>query len=153
MTPPGTRVVVHSKSDERASWECHGEDGWYVGPAPNHYRCFKCCMPATHKEKVSDTVQLIPHTIPIINVTLVDHVAIVADNLVATLQHYSISPPTGIKIGDPTIHGVHKIAKILKTIYPLPQPPATPLPSPTPTQPPATPLSSPPRVQTPEENS
>ena len=90
-------------------------------------------MPATHKEKVSDTVQLIPHTIPIPAVTLTYHVAIATDNLVATLHHYTTSPPPGITIGDPIIQVMQKIAKILKKIYPLPQPPDTPIPAPIPT--------------------
>ena len=122
LAPPGTRAVVHSKPDKRASWTYHGEDGWYVGPGPHHYRCFKVYMPDTHKEKISDTVQLIPARIPIPSVTLADHIAHAADKLVAALQHYSTAPPPGIKIGDPTIQGVRQIANILKTMYPLPTP-------------------------------
>ena len=49
LDPPGTKGIVHAKPDKRASWEFHGEDGWCVGPAPHHYRCFKIYMPVTHK--------------------------------------------------------------------------------------------------------
>ena len=151
LAPPGTKLVVHSKPDKRASWAYHGEDGWYVGPAPHHYRCFKCYMPTTQKERICDTVQLIPHTIPIPSVTLADHIAIAAENLFATLHHYSTAPPPGIKIGDPIIQGVQKIAKILKTIYPLPQSaPAPQISHPTPSIP-LPRVKVPQRVQTPEE--
>ena len=51
LAPPGTKAVFHANPDKRASWVFHGEDGWYVGPAPQHYRCFKYYMPAMHKEK------------------------------------------------------------------------------------------------------
>ena len=54
-------------------------------------------MPATHKEIISNTVQLIPSKIHIPSVTLADHIAIAADTLVTTLQYYSTSPPPGIK--------------------------------------------------------
>ena len=40
MAPPGTRVVIHEKPGNRASWAPHGSKGWYVGPAPHHYRCW-----------------------------------------------------------------------------------------------------------------
>ena len=77
-------------------------------------------MSATHKEKISDTVQLITSSIPILSVTLIDHISMVVDTLVTILQHYSTSPPLGIKINDPIIQGVSQTSNILKTTYPLP---------------------------------
>jgi hypothetical protein len=41
MAPPGTRVIAHKKPKQRASWDPHGVDGWHLGPAPNHYRCYR----------------------------------------------------------------------------------------------------------------
>jgi hypothetical protein len=41
-TPPaplGTKAVIYDDSTSRASWAPHDTDGYYVGPAPNHYRC------------------------------------------------------------------------------------------------------------------
>ena len=87
LAPPGTKDIVHSKPDKRASWTFHGEDGQYVGPAPKYYRCFKIYIPITHKLKISDTVQLIPSTVPIPMVSLGDHIRTAVDDLVASLQH------------------------------------------------------------------
>ena len=39
MAPPVTKVVVHSKPHKRQTWGYHGEDGFYVGPSLEHYRC------------------------------------------------------------------------------------------------------------------
>jgi hypothetical protein len=39
MDPPSTRVITHEKPQQRASWDPHGVDGWYLGPAPDYYRC------------------------------------------------------------------------------------------------------------------
>ena len=61
----------------------------------------KYTIPATHKDKISDTVHLILSITTIPSVTFAYHIALAADNRVATLQHYLVAPPPGIKIGDP----------------------------------------------------
>ena len=64
LAPPGTKVVIHKKPGTRNSWGYHGEKGWYIGPAINHYRCFKCYTPTTAREVIADTVKFIPKKIP-----------------------------------------------------------------------------------------
>lgn len=56
LAPPGSKVVVHEKSQVRRTWAPHGVDGWYVGPAMQHYRCFKVYIAKTCTERISDTV-------------------------------------------------------------------------------------------------
>jgi hypothetical protein len=64
LAPPGTRAVAHVKPKARRSWAPHGEDAWYVGPAPDHYRCYKVCyklwMVGTNKTRIEDTVEFFP---------------------------------------------------------------------------------------------
>ena len=36
MAPPGTKVVVHEKSNNRLSWAGHGTEAWYIGPSLEH---------------------------------------------------------------------------------------------------------------------
>jgi hypothetical protein len=38
--PPGTRIIAHETSSRRRTWAPHGQDGWYIGPALEHYRCY-----------------------------------------------------------------------------------------------------------------
>ena len=38
LTPPGTKIIIHSKPAQRTSWTYCGLEGFYVAPAPNHYR-------------------------------------------------------------------------------------------------------------------
>jgi hypothetical protein len=38
---PGTRIITHEKPDQRESWDPHGVDGYYLGPAVDHYRCYQ----------------------------------------------------------------------------------------------------------------
>ena len=33
LSPPGTRLVIHNRPNDRASWSPYGEDGWYIGTA------------------------------------------------------------------------------------------------------------------------
>ena len=64
MVPPGTKFIVHKKPSDRLSWGYHGMEGWYIGPAMDHYRCLKIYMPKSHATIIADTVAFIPTTIP-----------------------------------------------------------------------------------------
>ena len=60
LAPPGTKVAVHQKSSQQKSWDFHGHIGWYVGPAMNHYQCFRIFVPHTGREIISDTIRFLP---------------------------------------------------------------------------------------------
>jgi hypothetical protein len=36
----GTRIIAHDTPGRRRTWAPHGQDGWYIGPALEHYRCY-----------------------------------------------------------------------------------------------------------------
>jgi hypothetical protein len=40
MAPTGTRIVAHETTNKRRTWASHGQDGWYSGPALEHYQCY-----------------------------------------------------------------------------------------------------------------
>ena len=63
LAPPGTKVLVHSKPTNRATWDFNGIEGWYIGPSLQHYRCMKCFMPTTRAEVNLDTITFFPKTI------------------------------------------------------------------------------------------
>lgn len=52
MAPPGCQVIVHEKTSQRGTWEKHGEDGWYLKPAMEHYRCYKTYIPKMGREDI-----------------------------------------------------------------------------------------------------
>jgi len=58
--PSGTKVLVHNKPNARGTWAPHGEDGWYIGPAMDHYRCFTVYIPSTRSTRISDTLAWFP---------------------------------------------------------------------------------------------
>jgi hypothetical protein len=37
LVPPGMRIIAHETPSRRRTWAPHGKDGWYIGPALEHY--------------------------------------------------------------------------------------------------------------------
>ena len=68
-------------------------EGFYVAPAPDHYRCLTCYLPKTKSEVIADTVKFIPRYIPIPETSLDDHVKKTADDLIHLLLHKSPAIP------------------------------------------------------------
>jgi hypothetical protein len=60
LPPPGNRIIAHEKPDQRASWDPHGVDGYYLGPALDHYRCYQVHIAKTKGTRIVDTVEFFP---------------------------------------------------------------------------------------------
>jgi hypothetical protein len=60
MAPPGTKIILHEKPAQRKSWDPHGTEGWYLGPALEHCRCYRVFTNKTKAERNSDTVEFFP---------------------------------------------------------------------------------------------
>ena len=86
LAPPGTKVVVHKKPGVRNTWGYHGKLGWYRGPALEHYRCFKCFMPSTAKEIVTDTVRFIPKKIKFPQLNLNVYLQLAIEKIIGLLE-------------------------------------------------------------------
>ena len=56
LAPPGCRVLVHDKPQNRTTWSPHALDGWYVGPATESYRCYCVWMWTARAIRICDTV-------------------------------------------------------------------------------------------------
>jgi hypothetical protein len=50
VAPPGARVIFHEKPQQRRTWAPHGIDGFYLGPAMEHYRCHRIYCSSTGQE-------------------------------------------------------------------------------------------------------
>ena len=112
LLPPGTQVIIHNKPSTCASWAFHGEDGWYIGPAPEHYRCVQCYVPNIHSTRITDTIQIIPFHIPIPKANLQDKLEATAREKVQILtdiQRKNPSPLFRKKFKD----ALHHIADLL----------------------------------------
>jgi len=60
LAPLGTRALIYDGPASRASWAPHATDGYYMGPASNHYRCLQFYIPAMRHFCFSDTWHLYP---------------------------------------------------------------------------------------------
>ena len=60
LAPLGTKALIYDAPAVRASWVPHATDGYYVGPASNHYRCLCFYIPTTRRFRFADTWCLYP---------------------------------------------------------------------------------------------
>jgi hypothetical protein len=69
MAPPGTRIIARETSNRRRAWAPHGQYGWYIRPALEHYRCYTVYTTKTRGERVVETVDFFPEnfTLPFLS--------------------------------------------------------------------------------------
>ena len=92
--PPGMRIVCFEAPSQRSTWSPHGIDGFYVGPAMNHHRCFTVYIPSTHATRI--TGQLSWHPPPAYQLpgsTPADDVLSCISRLQASIEHLAQQHP------------------------------------------------------------
>jgi hypothetical protein len=87
MVPPGTRIIVHEKPDQGASWDPHGIDGYYLGPALDHYRFYQFHITKSKGARIVDTVEFFPSKTPMPQTSSKDMATIAALELSNALQN------------------------------------------------------------------
>jgi hypothetical protein len=132
LAPPGTKVLLHEKPDQRCSWAPRGADAWYTGPALEHYRCVECYMPETRSTRIADTVEYFPKQIPFPKSTTEDYLRQSISDILALLN--DPKPPIApfLPFGDETTNALRQIATLLNRVVPQPTP-VEPLPETVPT--------------------
>jgi hypothetical protein len=75
LAPPGTKVIIHEKPQQPKTWDPHGTEGWYLGPAMEHYRCHRVFTNKTKAERITDTVKFFPQDTMVPSMTT-DEIAI-----------------------------------------------------------------------------
>ena len=58
LAPPRTKALVYSDPTTRTTWETHARNEWYIGPAMDHYRCFRFWMPDTRGYRIAKTAKI-----------------------------------------------------------------------------------------------
>ena len=56
IAPAGTKVLIHDKPSSRGSRAPHGTPDFYLGPANQHYRCYKVWATSTNSLRITDTL-------------------------------------------------------------------------------------------------
>jgi hypothetical protein len=111
MAPPGTRIIAHDTPNRRRTWAPHGHDGWYIGPALEHYRCYTVYITETRGERIVETVEFFPEKLPFPSAQEL------ATQAAADLTHALLHPqPAGpfCKFGDDQTISLKRLAAIFE---------------------------------------
>jgi hypothetical protein len=57
FAPVGYRVLIHAKPATCKLWDYRAKQGFYVGPALNHYRCYKLVKLETKQKVITNMVK------------------------------------------------------------------------------------------------
>ena len=60
IAPLGVKVVAHVPAQSRRTWAQHGDVGFYVGSALDHYRCYKVWIIKTKSYRISECLSWYP---------------------------------------------------------------------------------------------
>jgi Reverse transcriptase (RNA-dependent DNA polymerase) len=96
IAPPGIKVLAHERPEQRKSWSAHAKEGWYVGPALDHYRCYRVWIISTRQERVVNSLTWFPQKLAMPIATAED-LMIAAIN---DLRNALVAPPTHSLIGN-----------------------------------------------------
>jgi hypothetical protein len=143
LAPPGTRVLIHEPAALRETWAPHAVEGWYIGPAMEHYRCYTVWTDATRAERIANTLTWFPSHVEMPTTSSLELATAAATDLVAALLQPSDAaplPPAALV----QRAALQQLADIFATITNAP-PPIQPTPiQPPPIQPPITDVNTPP---------
>ena len=123
IAPLGTKCIVHEKPAVHGTWAPHGVDGWYIGPARDHYRCYSVYVPSTKGVRVSETVEFFPFHVSMPATSSVDMATETAKDLIHLLRHPAPAAPFAV-LGTRTSEALTQLADIFAQLKPRP-PPAT----------------------------
>ena len=60
LVPPGMKICIFDNPTERASFAPHCHTGFYLGPALDHYRCYRVYTITTRARRITDTIGFLP---------------------------------------------------------------------------------------------
>jgi hypothetical protein len=117
MAPPGTMLIAHETPGRRQTWAPHGQDGWYTGPALEHYRCYTVLITKTRSSRIAETVKCFPHQFKI----PFPSSRYLATQAATELTHALLNPqPAGpfCQVGDEQAIALRKLATIFEASKP-----------------------------------
>jgi hypothetical protein len=113
MAPPGTRIIAHETPNRRRAWAPHGQDGWYIGPALEHYRCYTVYITKTRGERVVETVVFPPDIFKLPFPSAQDLATKAAAELTYALLHPQPAGPF-CKVGDEQMLALKRLVDIFE---------------------------------------
>jgi hypothetical protein len=117
MAPPGTRIIAHETPTRKRTWSPHGQDGWYIGPALEHYRCYTVYITKTRSNRIVETVEFFPQKFILPFPSSND----LATQAAADLTHALLHPqPAGpfCQVGDEQAIALKRLASLFASTKP-----------------------------------
>jgi hypothetical protein len=117
MAPPGTRIIAHETPGRRRTWAPHGQDGWYIGPALEHYMCYTVYITKTRSNRIVETVDFFLHKFTLPFPSSHD----LATQAAADLTHALLNPqPVGpfCQVGDEQAITLRRLSNIFVSAKP-----------------------------------
>jgi hypothetical protein len=113
MAPSGTRIIAHETPNRRRTWAPHGQDGWHIGPALEHYQCYTVYITKTRGDRIVETVDFFSKKFTLPFPAAQD----LATQAAADLTHALLHPqPAGpfCKVGDEQTIALKRLANIFE---------------------------------------
>ena len=117
MAPLGTKVLVHETPEQRRTSAVHGQEGYCIGSAPNHYRCYQVYISSTNGIRIAETVEFFPTHYKMPTMTAPDKAISAATQLIVILQ--TPQPNSSFPIvGDKEMQALSQLAQIFQDALP-----------------------------------
>jgi hypothetical protein len=113
MAPPGTRIIAHETPSRRRTWAPHGQDGWCIGPALEHYRGYTVYITKTRGDRIVETVDFFSKKFILPFPSAQDLATQTAADLTHALLHLQPAGPF-CKVGDKQTIALKRLANIFK---------------------------------------
>jgi hypothetical protein len=114
MAPPGTKIIAHETPNRRQNWAPYGQDGWYIGPALEHYWCYTVYITKIRGERVVETVDLFPENFKLLFPSAQGLATQAAVEFTHALLHPQPAGPL-CKVGDEQTLALKRLADIFKS--------------------------------------
>jgi hypothetical protein len=124
FAPPGCKIIAHEKPGKRRTWAPHGQHGYSLGPAMNHYRCQNVYISTTASERIVDTLEFFPHNYQTAQLSSTGRLLMAAKDTTDAFQNPHPDVPFA-SVGDDTIEALEDLAAIFKLKLKQPPSPAT----------------------------
>ena len=121
LAPPGILTVIHKSPDTRETYAPHGLKGWYVGGAPEHYRCFDIWCSDTLQVRQGETVHFSPHDQVLPGLSPHEKITRSIHELIAALRYPHPASPTDT-FGKEQMQALIQLARIIHLALPVKPP-------------------------------
>eukprot|EP00804_Cyclotella_cryptica_P008325 CCRYP_020273-RA/>CCRYP_020273-RA protein AED:0.34 eAED:0.34 QI:0/-1/0/1/-1/1/1/0/521 len=84
LGPAGCHILIHSKATTQRSWDYRSHEGFYIGPALHHYRCYRVLNKESRSVAITDAIKFRHHYLPTPDLTA-------EDKIIAALQQLQLA--------------------------------------------------------------